>query len=161
MNDMAIGAIVTAIFGGIVLVIRELQKNYQEKLNLLHKNTREKQTAQFTEQGIIIDRQEKQIARLEAQILEQQKAISSIQKMHAECREASAEQRMYIILLYEYAKRLHAMVKRDHPDMEPPPDLPPARKWHDEVNFMANTTEQNTKLAIAVDTKLRGANGAA
>lgn len=140
----AVGAIIAALVAGVVAII-----------NTWHKNNQETRASQFTEQSAIIDRQEKQISRLESQIVEQQKAITEIQKMHAECREAAAEQRMYLMLLFEYAKRLHMLVKTDHPDMEPPPDLPPARKWRDDVDFIAKSQAANTNLVVAIDAKMK------
>lgn len=139
MNDMTlgtiIGAAITAVFTGIAMI-----------LNAIHKNRQESKTTQFTEQGVIIDRQEKQISRLEAQVLSQQSAIDIIQKQHGECREETAALRLYVTLLYDYAKRQHDSLCKAGIPSDAPPEMPKSWRQGDVVDFISRSTQQNTQL---------------
>jgi uncharacterized coiled-coil protein SlyX len=147
---IAAAAILTPIFAGVVVV-----------LNALHKNAQERRATQFTEQGIIIDRQEKQIARLEAQITKQQEAIEEIGAAHGRCREETASLRMYLTMLHDYAQRQYAALLKVGISTEPPPPLPPLREQPDQVEYVTKDTGQTTRLLTAVDDKLldRGKEG--
>ena len=101
------GSVITAIFGGGTAL-----------LGLLLKYRRDKQQDQAGEQWKIIDRQEKQIARLEAQVRDMADA-------HAECRQESAELRLHLRLLHDYAKRQYTAMAGRGIEIEPPPELPP------------------------------------
>lgn len=132
-----IGTAITAAAGGLVVV-----------LNAWWRNRQQERATQFSEQGRIIDRQEKQIARLEAQVKEQQIAIEKIRDDHRECREESAELRMFVGLLREDMIRAKLQ----------PRDMPPPRKREGEVDpdFIARSTGQTTKSLLKADEKLRG-----
>ena len=138
----AAGAVVTAVFAGIVLVI-----------NAWHKNAQEKRNTEFTEQGVIIDRQEKQIARLERQILDQQKAITAIQDQHTDCREESVKLRAVLSIM-------HAALQKAGIEVVLPPELDAAiaRQAVSELagsEFMARETAQNTNLLASVDKQIQ------
>jgi hypothetical protein len=147
MSEVAVGALVTAIFGGVVVI-----------LNALHKNGQEKKAAQFTEQGLIIDRQEKQISRLDAQIQDLQKLLIMLQAEHARCREETAELRTYQSVLYEYAKSQHMALKSAGITVVDLPAPPPIRSHKEvDVGFLVRSAQQNTELLKATDEKLLGA----
>ena len=107
---VALAGVIGAIGGSVVTGAVTI-------LNTIHKNQRENRAVRFNEQSAIIDRQEKQIARLEGQ-------ISVLQEEHGRCREDAAELRVCLTLLHDYAKRQYAAMAAAGINSDPPPDLP-------------------------------------
>ena len=138
------GSVVTALAGGAAVL-----------LNALLKSRREEQVWRASEQGIILDRQEKQIARLESQAVEQQQVIAHIHDLHADCRAESAQLRLYLSMLFDYARRQYAALGKAGITTDPPPELPDVLRAHDDADFVTKTTAQNTALLAEVDAKLR------
>ena len=137
-----LGSLLTGFVSGLVVLF-----------NAVHKARQESRTRHFREQELILDRQEKQIARLEAQALEQQKVIAHIHDLHADCRSESAQLRLYLSVLLEYIRRQ----QKAGILTEPPPDLPESLQVRpDDAEFAARTTAQNTILVTDLNTKIQG-----
>lgn len=130
----AVGVVLGKLFDGGVSVI-----------NAWYSNRGQAKAAQFTEQGQIIDRQEKQIARLEAQIREQQEAIEKLRDEDLDCREEQGELRSILTLFHEDMTR--AGLK--------PRDIPPPRKRGVNPDFLTRQTGQTNKLLTSVDERLK------
>jgi uncharacterized protein YhaN len=155
-----IGSLVTAFMGGIVMILNAWNNNKQKERATKFALRQKKRASKFGEQELIINRQEKHIARVEAQMEEQQKAIERIQRQNTELREDQAELRMYHALLYDYARRQYATLKDAGLAAEPPPELPVLRKRDGtdagtDAEFEAKTTAQNTTLLAKEGEKLR------
>jgi hypothetical protein len=149
VNDgrwIALGTLLGSLFTGLVSGLVVL-------FNSVHKARQESRSRHFREQEVILDRQEKQIARLEANALEQQGVISHIHDLHADCRSEAAQLRLYLSVLLEYIRRQ----QRAGILTEPPPDLPEALQVRpDDADFVAKSSAQNAILLAGVTSKIRG-----
>jgi len=131
-----LGSLATGVISGLVMAF-----------TAFFRVRRERQAQKFSEQEKILDRQEKQIARLEAQAQEQQQVIGHIHGLHAECRAESAQLRLYLGLLLDCARRQYAAMQKAGIASDPPPEVPEALKARpDDADFLAKTTAQNTRL---------------
>ena len=144
MDDSHIPLVAVATAVGVVL--GKLLDSGVRVLDAWYTNRGKARAAQFSEQSQIIDRQEKQIARLEAQIHEQQQAIEKIRDDHRECREESAELRLFVSLLRE------DMVRAGLQPRELPPPRPRAEV---DPDFLSRQTGQTTNLLSEVDERLK------
>jgi CheY-like chemotaxis protein len=75
--------------------------------NAWHKAHQERDMTAVANLQAIVDRQEAQIARLCRHQREQQAVIARLQELEVECREVAAEQRGWMILLHDTARRFH------------------------------------------------------
>ena len=143
MDESHIPLVAVATAVGVVL--GKMLDGSVQVLNAWYSNRGKARAAQFSEQGQIIDRQEKQIARLESQIHEQQKAIETLRLEDLDCREEQGELRAILTLFHEDMTR--AGLK--------PRDIPPPRKRGADADFVARQTEQTNQLLTSVDERLK------
>lgn len=101
---VALGSVLTAFFGGLVLLIKAIFKGNQTS-------------------------QDRQLKRLESVISGLESKIDHLQYEHSSCREEAAQLRMCLLLLYDYAKRQNAALVKAGIPIEPIPDLPPLRRY--------------------------------
>ena len=147
MDDSHIPLVAVATAVGVVL--GKLLDSGVRVLDAWYANRGKARAVQFGEQSVIIDRQEKQIARLEAQIHEQQEAIRLMQQEHSQCREESAQLRIWLAMLREDMIR-GGLQPRDLPD------LARYESQHGtDVGFVVRQTEQSTNLLKRVDEQIK------
>lgn len=147
---IAIGTVVTVLLTGLAGAVVTV-------LTAIHKNRTEKEARAVDEYKGLVERQEKQIARLELQLDQQQDVIRDLHDEHANCQVAIAEIWGELIHSYETVCR-HAAVLREL-GRDPGPDSPrptrPPRNASEAADFARRTTEQNTRLVKGIDPSAR------
>jgi hypothetical protein len=124
-------------------------------INALYKNRREDRAAQSTGDQVIIDRQEKQIIRLEGVLEDHQGIVTRIVERHTQTREENAELRAYGNMMREMVERCQASCELGRKWGPPPPVPPPRPRPPEDAHFLARTAAQDVQLVKAVDDKLR------
>jgi hypothetical protein len=122
--------------------------------NAWHKAHQERDMTAVANLQAIVDRQEAQIARLCRHQREQQAVIARLQELEVECREVAAEQRGWMILLHDTARRFHTALAGANIKADPVPDLPPERprQGHQATSdFLVRTEAQNSRLVQELD----------
>jgi hypothetical protein len=141
---MAAGALVTAFFAGVAVVVKAV-----------YNARREDRAEKHTADEAVIERQEKQIARLERTLEDHQGIVTRIVERHGACREENAALRAYGTMMRDRVQRCQdscELGRKWGPVPEVPPSLPrPA----EDVGFLARTAAQDVELARDVNEKLR------
>jgi hypothetical protein len=122
--------------------------------NAWHKAHQERDMTAVANLQAIVDRQEAQIARLCRHQREQQAVIARLQELEVECREVAAEQRGWMILLHDTARRFHTALAGANIKADPVPDLPAERprQGHQATSdFLVRTEAQNSRLVQELD----------
>lgn len=148
MNDaslIAVGAIVTAFFGGLAVLLDKWFKNRSES-----------RIARNADLQGFINLLQAQNERQQAQINEQQEAINEIHDEHSQCRVEIAELYGFTQMLYEFLTRDRERLARRGEEVEPMPPAPqrPQRAGSQHSDFLQRTTQHNTDLTKAAGSKV-------
>jgi hypothetical protein len=139
---VGLGSLLTAILGGVVILI-----------NAVHKNRMESRARASEERDVLVQRLKEQLARLDRQVAEQSAVIALCHDAHADSEVAVSDIYGTLLRYYDWGTAISAMFKKaggEPPAMGPPPARPPRRDLRAEIDFAVRTAQQDEALVRAV-----------
>lgn len=154
------GAAIVGVFSGIVAAgvpaAILLLKAYKRESRMDAKIRRD-DTAQEVEHYVaIVDRQEKQIARMDVQMQQLQRLVNRLYRAVSDCRRNEGVMYSHVAVIHSFASSLAEHMRTLGEDVGQVPVLPDRPATVDILeDFEVRTTEQNTLLAQEVNQQIK------
>jgi hypothetical protein len=150
------------VLAGAYVLVRKAQQAIAANQQQLRQKSRASDVAELT---AIVERLERQIARQDAQILQQQTAIDHLAELHQRARERALRLAGYLHLLLDYAHRVRRELLARGIDPGEVPEMPALEEGADDAEFTRRTQAQSTvlthEIAAGVQPKETGGEGPA
>jgi gas vesicle protein len=138
---VTIGSVTVAVIGAVATAIMTY-------LTWSHKSRQEKVKADTDRHEALIDRQEKQIVRMQSVQDQQQRTIMSLQDEHSECQAELERNWAWMERFRDLACSLVSTLRKSGHECDDVPPLPARRENRAAaLEYQARSTEQNRRLA--------------